>query len=328
MVDGKWRWAVGGGKLVVGSRDNEKVIVIVGPTCSGKTNLSLKLAQLIPSEIISADSRQIYKYLNIGTAKPSKLQLEIVAHHLIDILDPSENYDSSLFEKDAEKVIEEIFNKDKTPIVVGGSGLYIQALVDGIFTTAGKDEEYRKELHQKRKEFGNEFLYDELKKVDTVSASKMLPQNWKRVMRALEVFHSTGEPIWKHHQKQSSSKVKKYKFKQYGLNWDRKTLYENIDQRVYEMIEEGFVEEVENILNKGYDKNLNSLNTVGYKEIIQYLDGIISLERAIELTKRNTRHYAKRQLTWFRKDKRIQWFDVSDISQIDKSVYEIIKSLN
>ncbi len=218
-----------------------------------------------------------------------------------------------MFEKDAEKVIEKIFNKNKIPIVVGGSGLYIKALIDGIFDTADKDEEYRKELLQKRKELGNEFLYEELKKVDPVSATKMLPQNWKRVMRALEVFHTTGQPIWKHHQKQSTSKEKKYNFRQFGLNWDRKILYENINKRVDQMIENGLIDEVKNILNMGYDKNLNSLNTVGYKEIIQHLDGEISLERAIDLIKRNTRHYAKRQLTWFRKDKRIQWFECKRI---------------
>jgi tRNA dimethylallyltransferase len=326
-------------------RFNSTVIVIVGPTCSGKTNLSLKLAQTIPSEIISADSRQIYKYLDIGTAKPSKSQFEKVTHHLIDILDPSENYDVSIFEKDAENIIEEIFTQDKIPIVVGGSGLYIKALIDGIFEvsvpsgeTADKsvetsshrdgDEEYRKELHQKRKEFGNEFLYEELKKVDLVSAEKMLPQNWKRVMRALEVFHTTREPIWKHHEKQSTEKEKKYLFKQYGLNWEREVLYKNIDNRVDEIIENGFVDEVKNILSMGYDKNLNSLNTVGYKEIIQYLEEEITLDRAIELIKRNTRHYAKRQLTWFRKDKRIQWFDIKNISQLDNIAEEIIHSLD
>jgi len=305
-----------------------EVIVIVGPTCSGKTNLSLKLSQLIPSEIISADSRQIYKHLDIGTAKPSKNQLKKATHHLIDILDPSENYDASLFEKDAEKIIDEIFKKNKTPIIVGGSGLYIKALIDGIFGTVDKDEEYRKELHQKRKEYGNELLYKELKKVDPESAAKMLPQNWKRVMRALEVYHTTGEPIWKHHQKQSSSTENKYKFKQFGLNWDRKILYENIDKRVGEMIENGFVDEVKNILFEGYDKNLNSLNTVGYKEIIQHLDGKISLERAIELIKRNTRHYAKRQMTWFRKDKRIYWFDVNELTELDQFAEQIVASLN
>jgi len=305
-----------------------EVIVIVGPTCSGKTNLSLKLSQLIPSEIISADSRQIYKYLDIGTAKPSKNQLKKATHHLIDILDPSENYDASLFEKDAEKIIDEIFKKNKTPIIVGGSGLYIKALIDGIFVTADKDEEYRKELHQKRKEYGNELLYKELEKVDPESAAKMLPQNWKRVMRALEVFHTSGQPIWKHHQIQYIGKEKKYLFKQFGLNWDRKILYENIDKRVDEMIDMGFVDEVKNILDKGVDKNLNSLNTVGYKEIIQYLEEEITLDRAIELIKRNTRHYAKRQLTWFRKDKRIYWFDVNELTELDQFAEQIVASLN
>lgn len=310
-----------------GSSNARNLIVIVGPTCSGKTNLSLKLAQLIPSEIISGDSRQIYKYLDIGTAKPSKQQLGKVPHHLIDILDPSEKYDVSLFEKDGEKVIDEIFKKNKIPIFVGGSGLYIKALMDGIFDSADKDEEYRKELLQKRKEFGNEYLYEELKKIDPVSAEKMLPQNWKRVLRALEVFHTTGEQIWKHHQKQSISKENKYLFKQFGLDWERKILYENIDKRVDDMIESGFVDEVKNILNLGYDKNLNSLNTVGYKEIIRYLDGIISLERAIELIKRNTRHYAKRQMTWFRKDKRIHWFDVKKLDDLDSIANEIVQGI-
>ena len=309
-------------------KNNFNVIVIVGQTCSGKTTLSLKLSQLIPAEIISADSRQFYKHLAIGTAKPSKEQLQKVPHHLIDFLDPLENYDVSLFENDAEKIINEILKENKIPIVVGGSGLYVKALIDGIFDTDVKNEEYRKELLQKRKEFGDEFLYNELKKVDPGSASKMLPQNWKRVMRALEVLHTTGEPIWKHYQKQYAHKEKKYLFKQFGLNWDRKILYKNIDNRVDEMIEAGFVEEVKNILEKGYDKNLNSLNTVGYKEIVQHLEGEISLERTIELIKRNTRHYAKRQLTWFRKDERIHWFDINNISELDQIAKKIIQSLN
>lgn len=306
---------------------NATVIVIVGPTCSGKTNISLKLSQLIPAEIISADSRQIYKYLNIGTAKPSKSQFEKVTHHLIDILDPLENYDVSIFEKDAKNIIEEIFKKNKIPIIVGGSGLYIKALIDGIFDTADKDEDYRNQLLQKRKELGNEYLYEELKRVDPESADKMLPQNWKRVMRALEVFHTTGEPIWKHHEKQSTEKEKKYLFKQYGLNWEREVLYKNIDNRVDDMIEQGFVDEVKNILDMGYDKSLNSLNTVGYKEIIAHIEGNISLERAIELIKRNTRHYAKRQLTWFKKDGRILWFDVKKFEDMDIIAKNIIKGI-
>jgi len=320
MFDGK-------GKLDFGNWNGRKVIVLVGPTCSGKTNLSLKIAELIHAEIISADSRQIYKLLDIGTAKPSRQQIEKIPHHLISILDPSENYDASLFEKNAESAIEEILNNNKSPIVVGGSGLYIKALIDGIFDTADKDDEYREILLQKRKEFGNEFLYQELIKIDPVSAEKMLPQNWKRVMRALEVIHTTGEPIWKHHQKQSSSKEKKYSFKQFGLNWEREALYKNIDKRVDEMIESGFVEEMKSILNKGYSKNLNSLNTLGYKEIIQYLDGIISLERAIDTIKQNTRHYAKRQMTWFRKDERVFWYNVKELADLDNIADEIVQGI-
>ncbi len=306
---------------------DKTVIVIVGPTGSGKTNLSLKLAQFIPAEIISADSRQIYKFLDVGTAKPSKDELKKVPHHFIDTLNPSENYDASLFEKDAEKVIEEIFKKKKTPIVVGGSGLYIKALIDGIFDTADKDENYRKKLLEKRKEFGNEFLYEQLKKVDPQSAANMFSQNWKRVMRALEVYHSTGEPIWKHHEKQSSGKEKKYLFKQFGLNWQREDLYNKINQRVDWMNENGLIEEVKSILSRGFNKNLNSLNTVGYKEIIQYLEGKITLERAIALIKQNTRHYAKRQLTWFKKDQRINWLKIDSFRDIEDASVEIYQEL-
>jgi len=320
MFDGKE-------KFDDGSINEPKVIVIVGPTCSGKTTLSLKLSQIIPSEIISADSRQFYKHLDIGTAKPSKEQLQKIPHHLIDFLNPSENYDVSKFEKDAIGIIYQIHKKNKTPIIVGGSGLYIKALIDGIFDTADKDDEYRELLLQKRKELGNEFLYEELDKVDPKSAKKMLPQNWKRVMRALEVFYTTGEPIWKHHQNQSAQTEKKYLFKQYGLNWDRKILYENINRRVDWMIENGLIEEVKTILNLGYDKSLNSLNTVGYKEIIQYLDEEITFQRAVELIKRNTRHYAKRQMTWFKKDERIHSFEVNDSNDLDSIAIQIIQSM-
>lgn len=312
---------------MVHGKHKPNVIVIVGPTCSGKTNLSLKLSEFIPSEIISADSRQIFKYLDIGTAKPSKAALQKVPHHLIDFLDPSENYDVSLFEKDAEQIIDHIHKENKTPIVVGGSGLYIKALIDGIFDSADKDAEIREELNKIRNERGIEFLFEELKKVDPESANKMLPQNWKRVMRALEVYQMTGEPIWKHHQKQELKSVK-YIFSQFGLNWDRKILYENIDERVDEMITSGFVDEVKNILNNGYDKNINSLNTVGYKEIIQYLNGKLTFEKTIELIKRNSRHYAKRQLTWFKKDERIHWFDIDDSNDLDRIAQKIVATIN
>jgi len=287
----------------------EEVIVIVGPTCSGKTKLSLLLAEKINAEIISADSRQVFKYLDIGTAKPESSVLNKIKHYFIDELNPDDNFNVSIFADQSERIIQSIINKNGTPIVVGGSGLYIKALIDGITESADTNDEIRSELLEIRKQFGNEYLYNELKKIDDVSASKMLPQNWKRVMRALEVFRLTGKPIWQHHK--DEIKNSKFSFKQIGLMWNRELLYKNIENRVDEMIENGLIEEVKSVLEKGYSKSLNSLNTVGYKEIIQYLDHEISLDKAIELIKRNTRRYAKRQMTWFNADKRIEWYQIN-----------------
>ncbi len=263
----------------------------------------------MPAEIISADSRQVYKYLDIGTAKPDADELNKVMHHLVDCFTPDSEYNASRFEADSLNLIKEIIARGKTPIVAGGSGLYIRALVDGIFNSVDTDEELRMELLKKRAECGDEFLYEELKKVDPESASKMLPQNWKRVIRALEVFILTGQPIWKL-QGEYKREVN-YSFIQFGLNWKRDILYSRIEKRVDEMIEAGLVEETRRVLEMGYSKELNSLNTVGYKEIIAYLNNEITLERAVELIKRNTRRFAKRQMTWFRKDERINWIDIN-----------------
>ena len=304
----------------------QRIIVITGPTCSGKSYLGLKLAQLLNGEIISADSRQIYKRLHIGTAKPTLEELQKVKHHFIDILNPDEDFDANKFSIDAENVIDIIHKRKKTAIVVGGSGLYVKALIDGIVDSADKDENLRKELFAKKEKYGNEFLYNELKKVDPISAEKMFPQNWKRVIRALEVFYLTGKPIHQHHS--SQNKNSKFSFYQIGLNWDREALYTRIEERIDRMIEDGLVDEVTGILNDGYDKNLNSLNTVGYKEIISYVDDEITLSRAIELIKRNTRRYAKRQLTWFRADERINWFNVSSQDDIDDLTLQIINNID
>lgn len=297
-----------------------KVIVIAGPTCSGKTLLAILLAERLNSEIISADSRQIYKYLDVGTAKPGNEQLEKIKHHFISILEPGEIYNVSRFENDALNIIQSLFSKEKIPIVTGGSGLYIKALVDGIFDVAAADDELRSEYLEKRKLYGNDFLYEELKKTDPESASKMLPQNWKRVIRALEVFHTTGKTIGVHHQEQK--RELNINFVQYGLRWDREVLYKNIEHRVDEMIANGLVEETKSLIEK-YDRNINSLNTVGYKEIISFLNNEISLHRAVELIKRNTRRFAKRQLTWFRADERIIWFDVASQKDLENIADEI-----
>lgn len=304
----------------------EEVITIVGPTCSGKTNLSLILAEKINGEIISADSRQVYKFLDIGTAKPEQSILKIIKHYFIDELKPNENFNASIFAKKSEEIIERILAENKNPIVVGGSGLYVKALIDGISESADTNDEIRKELLEIRKKYGNDFLYDELKKVDEISALKMLPQNWKRVMRALEVVRISGKPIWQHHQ--DEIKISKFSFKQIGLNWQRESLYKNIENRVDEMIEKGLIDEVKSILNRGFEKSINSLNTVGYKEIIQYLDSEISLDKAIELIKRNTRRYAKRQMTWFNADNRIEWHQIKDKEDLIKLAEIIAKDFN
>lgn len=302
------------------------VIVIAGPTCSGKTEVAISLAQKIDGEIISADSRQVYKRLTIGTAKPSKEQLKKVSHHFIDELEPDVEFNASKFEVEAIEKIRRIFEIRKMPIVVGGSGLYIRALVDGIMNSVETDLDYRQELYEQREKFGNEFVYEQLKKVDSKSAEEMLPQNWKRVIRALEVFHLTGEPIWKH--QSEFERNLDFKFVQFGLNWDRETLYRSIDARVEKMIQQGLVNEVKEILSLGFPKELYSLNTVGYKEIISFLNDEISLERAAELIKRNTRRYAKKQFTWFRRDESINWLNMNENSKPENVAEEIARQIS
>jgi len=303
-----------------------RVIVIVGPTCSGKTSLGIKLSKFLNSEVISADSRQIYKFLNIGTAKPSKREMQGIKHHLIDILKPDEEYNASKFEKDALELIKSITEKNKIPVVVGGSGLYIKALVDGIFNTVDTDEVYRKELLKIKREIGVEKLYTMLEKIDPVTASKLLPQNWKRVIRALEVFKITGKPIWEF--QKNYKRKEEYNFLQFGLNWPRHKLYAMIENRVDNMIKLGLIDEVKNILAIKYTKDLNSLNTVGYKEIISYLDNEIEFNEAVRLIKRNTRRYAKRQLTWFRKDTRITWFNLENVDRLNDIAKEILQIID
>jgi tRNA dimethylallyltransferase len=302
-----------------------KVIVIAGPTCSGKTSLSLLLAEKLNSEIISADSRQFYKFLNIGTAKPDAVVLQKTKHHFINILEPDEYFNASMFEKQALSIIENLFAYNKTPIVVGGSGLYLKALTNGIFVDADLNLELRERFLKLKEEKGNEGLYEELKKTDPVSAASMLPQNWKRVMRALEVYYATGTPISKFHSEQNRDI--NIDFMIFGLNWKRELLYKNIEARVDQMMDNGLIDEIKYILNKGYSKSLNALNTVGYKEIISYLDGEVSLDKAVELIKRNTRRYAKRQMTWFRKVEGIKWFDVSSFNDLFVISDEIINSI-
>jgi len=303
----------------------QRVILIVGPTCSGKTKLSIGIADSLGSEIISADSRQLYKHLTIGTAKPTPEELSKIKHHFIDSLDPKEEYNVGLFENDALKIIDKLTGQNKIPVVVGGSGLYIKSIVDGI-VDIDSDEDLRERLLQQKEKYGVEFVYNKLKEVDEKTAKTMLPQNWKRVIRAIEVYELTGKSILDVHNQQNRDV--NYLFMQFGLDWDREILYRNIEKRVDEMIENGLIDEIKSILEMGYNKRLNSLNTVGYKEIISYLENEISLDRAVELIKRNTRRFAKRQMTWFRKDERIEWIKVNSIEDLKSAEQLILKSIS
>ncbi len=303
-----------------------RVIVILGPTASGKTALGIEIAERLQTEIISADSRQLYRKLNIGTAKPTHEELARVKHHFIDYLDINEEYNVSRFETEALTVVDSLHALGKIPVVVGGSGLYIKAIVDGIFNEVETDPEYREELIAQREKKGNEYLYEMLRLKDPVAAAELLPQNWKRVIRALEVNKLTGKSIKDFHR--DYKREDDLRFFQFGLNWEREKLYSRIEKRVDQMIESGLVEEVKSVLNEGFNKKMNALNTVGYKEIFDFLDGKISLDRAIELMKRNTRRYAKRQLTWFRRDERIKWINVSESTEIPALAKSVINLLD
>ena len=286
-----------------------QILVVAGPTGSGKTPLSVFLASLCNGEIISADSRQIYRYMDIGTAKPSQAELNAVKHHFIDILNPDKDYNAGQFAKDARTIIDDIIARKKIPIVVGGSGLYIEALIDGFFEGPGADFEFRARYNERYEKEGGEILLEELRRVDPNAASKMHPSNNRRIIRALEVYHITGMPISK-----LQKETEPLPFSSYfvALDWDRDALYKRIENRVDIMMENGLIAEVKNLQQLGYSKDLNSLQTVGYKEVFQHLDGGISYDEMVELIKRNTRRYAKRQLTWFRPDTRIHWLKVEE----------------
>lgn len=289
------------------------LIVIAGPTACGKTNLSIQLAKKIDAEIISADSMQVYKYMDIGTAKPTKEEMENIHHYLIDEIEPDEEFNVAIFQEKAKKYLEMIYNKNKIPILVGGTGFYIQALVYDInFMETNNDYEYRSYLEKLAKEKGNQYIHEILKKVDPVSALKIHPNNVKRVIRALEYYKQTNKPISQHNEEEKNKKVSPYNTAFFCLNMKRETLYKRIEQRVDKMIEAGLIEEVQALLKKGYSPDLVSMQGLGYKEIVPYLQGKISLEEAIYILKRDTRHFAKRQLTWFKRQENPYWINIDD----------------
>jgi tRNA dimethylallyltransferase len=284
------------------------VYIIIGPTASGKTSLSIHLAQQLNGEIVSADSRQFFRYMDIGTAKPTIQEREQVIHHCIDILDPDAYFSAGEYCHLARKIIYEILDRKTYPIVVGGSGLYIQSLVDGIFPGKYKDQKIREKLKRDAAEKGIHYLYNRLKQVDSYAAQHIHPNDQKRLIRALEVYEITSFPISQMQKNQTESAHFEPIF--WGLNWPRDVLYKRINQRVDTMIQNGLIDEVVTLQRMGYGPDLNSLDSVGYKEVFAYLNHKIKYEEMIDLIKRNTRRFAKRQMTWFGRDTRIHWIDL------------------
>ncbi len=302
---------------------NNKIIVLVGPTAVGKTYVSVELAKKLNTEIVSADSMQIYKEMNIGTAKVTEEEKQGINHHMIDIINPDETFSVSDFKVMSENIIDNILIEDKTPIIVGGSGLYVNSLIyDLDFGNAKSDAKIRDYYTSLYNENGEDFLYEMLKKVDPESAEKIHKNNVKRVIRALEVYEITGEKF-----SELNTDIRKYREKYdcilVGLNMDRKILYDRINQRVDKMVSNGLIEEVKTLINKGYDKNLVSMQGIGYKEIIDYIEEKTSLTEAVNTLKRNTRRFAKRQFTWFLRDSNVRWFDISTPKEIDSVVENI-----
>lgn len=304
----------------------EKVIVLIGPTASGKTATSIELAKRINGEIVSADSMQIYKYMDIGTAKPDINERRGIKHYLLDEVTPDEEFSVARFRVLALKYIEEILKKGKTPIVTGGTGLYINSLVYNInFSETICDPELREKLKKEAEEKGNIYLHDKLKQIDPEAAEKIHINDLKRIIRAIEVYEHTKKPI-SYHQKISRQNPPIYDFIIIGLRVDRKILYQRINDRVDRMIQAGLIEEVKKLAGMGYKKTDTAMQGLGYKEIMAYLDGEISLDEAIYIIKRDTRHYAKRQYTWFNRMDGVHWIDVEE-NDTAESITQKIETL-
>lgn len=300
------------------------LIILTGPTAVGKTKLSIQLAKAIGGEIISADSMQVYKGMDIGSAKIKKEEMDGVTHYLIDVLEPNEEFHVVRFQQMAKQAMDAIYAKGNVPIVVGGTGFYIQALLYDIdFTENEEDHAYRQELEKIAQEKGNAYLHEQLRTVDPKSAEDIHANNVKRVIRALEFYHQTGTKISEHNAAERA-KSSPYDFCYFVLNDERAKLYERINLRIDEMIKEGLVQEVEALKDKGYTKDMVSMQGLGYKEILDYLNGVTTLDEAIYILKRDTRHFAKRQITWFKRERDVIWVNKNDFHYDDEKMLEFL----
>lgn len=299
------------------------LIIIAGPTAVGKSDIAIKLAKRINGEIISADSMQVYRMMDIGSAKVMPHEMEGIKHYLIDVLDPTDDFNVVLFQKLALKAIDEIYSKGKIPIMVGGTGFYIQSVLYEIDfnESEGPKSEYRKELEQYVEDYGPDALYEKLRTVDPKSCETIHMNNIKRVIRALEYFYETGKPISEHNEEQRA-KESKFDFAYFVLNDDRDYIYKRIDLRVDKMVDMGLIEEVTKLKDLGLTENDVSMQGLGYKEILAYLNGKLSLEEALDIVKRDSRRFAKRQITWFKREPDAIWINKNDIGREDDIVLD------
>lgn len=301
--------------------DRKPLIILAGPTAVGKTSLSIRLAKETGGEIISADSMQVYRHMDIGSAKITKEEMEGVPHYLVDVLEPEEEFNVVRFQQMAKEAAERIWEKGKIPLVVGGTGFYIQALLYDIdFTENDGDESYRRQLEQKASdEEGASELYEMLKTVDPKAAQEIHPRNIKRIIRALEFYHQTGKKISEHNETQRQRETP-YNYAYFVLTDERSRLYERIDRRVDLMMEQGLLDEVRYLKERGVRKDSTAMQGLGYKELYAYLEGEYPLDEAVRIIKRDTRHFAKRQLTWFKRERDVIWADKSVIGQEEENL--------
>lgn len=285
------------------------VIAVVGPTASGKTGLAIDIAKYTDGEIVSADSMQIYKHMNIGSAKPTPSERAEAVHHMIDFLEPYGEFSVADYTDMAHQVISDIYSRGKVPIMAGGTGLYINSVINDItFGEIDTDYDLRDELNNTAKEKGNEYLLEMLSDIDPKAAEKMHPNNLRRIIRAIEFYRVTGKKI-SEHQEETKRTESRYEPLMFCIDWDRAVLYDRINKRVDMMIEEGLADEVKNLVDMGCTREMNSMKGIGYKEVMDYLDGKTSMEETVEIIKQSSRRYAKRQLTWFRRDERIHYLN-------------------
>lgn len=303
------------------------LIILTGPTAAGKTKLSIALAKAVNGEIISADSMQVYRHMDIGSAKIRPEEMQGVKHYLVDILEPTQDFNIVMFQKYAKQAIEEIYKKGKVPIMVGGTGFYIQSVLYDIdFNESDENNELRAELEKIAKEKGPDFLHQMLKDCDPKSAEAIHANNVKRVIRAIEFYRQTGRRISEHNETERE-KSSAYDSHYFVLTDKRERLYANIDRRVDLMLEEGLVDEVKELLAMGCKRDSTAMQGLGYKEIIAYLEGEISLEEAVYIIKRDTRHFAKRQLTWFRREKDVIWIEKDQFAYDDNKMLEYMRKI-